>query len=169
MIAVLLKPPHGSPKTRLNTADRIGIDFPSFPTLHQSRSNPLHLGNTPLHLAMESAHAEAAIMLIEAGADRSRVGSVSFQRRPYFLVPNRVIMFLNAGESGQRDTGASRRRWRARTETCQGVCYFTLRPPNVTLVRGLSPKMYKYRHTVFVFAPIDIKGMFIDCCLAKSD
>jgi len=51
-IAVLLKPPQGSPKTRLNTADRIG--------------------NTPLHLAMESAHAEAAIMLIEAGADRSR-------------------------------------------------------------------------------------------------
>jgi hypothetical protein len=30
-------------------------------------------GNTPLHLAMESAHAEAAVLLIEAGADRSRV------------------------------------------------------------------------------------------------
>jgi len=52
MISVLLKPPEGLPKTRLNTADRIG--------------------NTPLHLAMESAHAEAAIMLIEAGADRTR-------------------------------------------------------------------------------------------------
>ena len=31
------------------------------------------LGNTPLHLAMESAHAEAACLLIEAGADRTRV------------------------------------------------------------------------------------------------
>jgi len=30
-------------------------------------------GNTPLHLAMESAHAEVACLLIEAGADRSRV------------------------------------------------------------------------------------------------
>ena len=78
MIAALLKPPQGSPKTRLNTADRIGIDFPSFPVLHRSQRDPLHLGNTPLHLAMESAHAEAAIMLIETGADRSRVGSVSF-------------------------------------------------------------------------------------------
>jgi len=39
-------------KLRLNTADRIG--------------------NTPLHLAMDSAHAEAAILLINAGADRTR-------------------------------------------------------------------------------------------------
>jgi ankyrin repeat protein len=31
------------------------------------------VGNTPLHLAMESAHAEAASLLIEAGADRTRV------------------------------------------------------------------------------------------------
>jgi 26S proteasome non-ATPase regulatory subunit 10 len=30
-------------------------------------------GNTPLHLAMESAHGEAAVLLIEAGADRERV------------------------------------------------------------------------------------------------
>jgi len=55
-ISMLLKPteaPEGTPKTRLNTADRIG--------------------NTPLHLAMESAHAEAAVLLIEAGADRSRM------------------------------------------------------------------------------------------------
>ena len=36
---------------------------------------------------MESAHAEAAIMLIEAGADRDRVSPLSFQRRPYFLCP----------------------------------------------------------------------------------
>lgn len=30
-------------------------------------------GNTPLHLAMDSAHAEAAVLLINAGADRTRV------------------------------------------------------------------------------------------------
>ncbi|EPQ53970.1 ankyrin [Gloeophyllum trabeum ATCC 11539] len=53
LIKVLLNPPEGSPKPRLNTADR--------------------MGNTPLHLAMESAHAEAAVLLIEAGADRGRV------------------------------------------------------------------------------------------------
>lgn len=52
-ISLLLKPPEGSPKTRLNTSDRIG--------------------NTPLHLAMDSAHAEAAVLLIEAGADRERL------------------------------------------------------------------------------------------------
>ncbi|KAH9943696.1 ankyrin repeat-containing domain protein [Amylocystis lapponica] len=51
-INILLNPPEGSPKPRLNTADRIG--------------------NTPLHLAMESAHAEAACLLIEAGADRDK-------------------------------------------------------------------------------------------------
>ncbi|KZT73179.1 ankyrin, partial [Daedalea quercina L-15889] len=51
-ISLLLSPAEGSPKPRLNTADRVG--------------------NTPLHLAMESAHAEAACLLIEAGADRTR-------------------------------------------------------------------------------------------------
>ncbi|KAL4248694.1 Ankyrin repeat-containing domain superfamily protein [Abortiporus biennis] len=51
-VNILLHPPEGSPKTRLNPGDRVG--------------------NTPLHLAMESAHAEAACLLIEAGADRSR-------------------------------------------------------------------------------------------------
>ncbi|KAI0734171.1 ankyrin repeat-containing domain protein [Fomitopsis betulina] len=44
-ISLLLSPPEGSPKTRLNTADRV---------------------------ALESAHAEAACLLIEAGADRTR-------------------------------------------------------------------------------------------------
>ncbi|KAF9790637.1 ankyrin repeat-containing domain protein [Thelephora terrestris] len=72
MIAVLLKPLPGSPKTRLNTADRIGTE--AFLWSHHRWSHPRLMcsGNTPLHLAMESAHAEAAIMLIEAGADRSR-------------------------------------------------------------------------------------------------
>ncbi|KAI0258369.1 ankyrin repeat-containing domain protein, partial [Gloeopeniophorella convolvens] len=51
-VTLLLNPPEGI-KTRLNTGDR--------------------LGNTPLHLAMESAHGETAALLIEAGADRSRV------------------------------------------------------------------------------------------------
>ncbi|KAJ7671446.1 ankyrin repeat-containing domain protein [Mycena polygramma] len=40
-------------KTRLNNADRIG--------------------NTALHLAMDSAHAEAAVALINAGADRGKL------------------------------------------------------------------------------------------------
>jgi len=52
-VTLLLHPPEGSPKTRLNTGDR--------------------MGNTPLHLAMESAHGETAALLIEAGADRSRL------------------------------------------------------------------------------------------------
>jgi len=54
-ISLLLHPPEGSPKPRLNTGDRVG--------------------NTPLHLALESGHAEAAVMLIEAGADRGRVSA----------------------------------------------------------------------------------------------
>lgn len=32
-------------------------------------------GNTPLHLAMESGHGDAAVVLIEAGADRERSNS----------------------------------------------------------------------------------------------
>jgi len=31
------------------------------------------VGNTPLHLALESGHGDAAVVLIEAGADRERV------------------------------------------------------------------------------------------------
>ncbi|ETW82767.1 hypothetical protein HETIRDRAFT_450525 [Heterobasidion irregulare TC 32-1] len=54
-VNLLLHPPEGAPKTRLNTGDR--------------------LGNTPLHLAMESAHAESAALLIEAGADRTRTNT----------------------------------------------------------------------------------------------
>jgi 26S proteasome non-ATPase regulatory subunit 10 len=86
MIAVLLNPPQGSPKTRLNTADRIGAVPSVFPTCHRwSYSHVARSGNTPLHLAMESAHAEAAIMLIEAGADRSRVRAVPSEPPPIFL------------------------------------------------------------------------------------
>jgi len=53
-INLLLHPPEELKlqKTRLNTADQVG--------------------NTPLHLAMESGHGEAAVLLIEAGADRAR-------------------------------------------------------------------------------------------------
>lgn len=51
-IRLLLDSSTPSNKLRLNTGDR--------------------LGNTPLHLAMDSAHAEAAVILINAGADRSR-------------------------------------------------------------------------------------------------
>ncbi|KAJ7590225.1 ankyrin repeat-containing domain protein, partial [Mycena floridula] len=52
-VRLLLEASTPSNKTRLNTADRSG--------------------NTPLHLALDSAHAEAAVLLINAGADRSRV------------------------------------------------------------------------------------------------
>ncbi|TFK27832.1 ankyrin, partial [Coprinopsis marcescibilis] len=51
-VRLLLESSTASNKLRLNTADRSG--------------------NTPLHLAMDSAHAEAAVLLINAGADRTR-------------------------------------------------------------------------------------------------
>ncbi|KIK02998.1 hypothetical protein K443DRAFT_95953, partial [Laccaria amethystina LaAM-08-1] len=51
-IRLLVESSTPSNKLRLNTGDR--------------------MGNTPLHLAMDSAHAEAAVVLINAGADRSR-------------------------------------------------------------------------------------------------
>jgi 26S proteasome non-ATPase regulatory subunit 10 len=78
---MLLKPteaPEGTPKTRLNTADRIGkaLRFQAWFSIIEMVG---HSGNTPLHLAMESAHAEAAVLLIEAGADRSRVSDVDFR------------------------------------------------------------------------------------------
>ena len=69
-VTLLLHPPEGSPKTRLNTGDRMGtLIFFAF----SSRTEGGMEGNTPLHLAMESAHGETAALLIEAGADRSRV------------------------------------------------------------------------------------------------
>ncbi|KAH7911702.1 hypothetical protein BJ138DRAFT_1006103, partial [Hygrophoropsis aurantiaca] len=82
-IQLLLNPPEGSTtaKPRLNTADR--------------------MGNTPLHLAMESAHAQAAVLLIEAGADRGRtnledltpeqvdgVGGVEQKRARQYVIDN---------------------------------------------------------------------------------
>ena len=36
----------------------------------------LMAGNTPLHLALESGHGDAAVVLIEAGADRERVSGL---------------------------------------------------------------------------------------------
>ena len=164
MIAVLLKPPQGAPKTRLNTADRIGAE-PNLHRLATADSPPFGIGNTPLHLAMESAHAEAAILLIEAGADRSRVRPAP--TTPLFLVTNRVIMILGAGKSGQRDAGASYWRRGTGAETRQGVCYFALRPSNVTLARD-HWSLYKSRHVMFVFRLIDNKVSFIDCCLVKN-
>ncbi|KAJ7220291.1 ankyrin repeat-containing domain protein, partial [Mycena pura] len=52
-IRLLLESAVPPAKTRLNNADRIG--------------------NTPLHLAMDSGHGEAAVVLISAGADRTRL------------------------------------------------------------------------------------------------
>ena len=46
-------------------------------------------GNTPLHLAMESAHGETAALLIEAGADRSRVSHSLYEK--YFTIANIYI------------------------------------------------------------------------------
>ena len=126
----------------------------------------MRLGNTPLHLAMESAHAEAAIMLIEAGADRSRVRPVLFQRRPYLFMADRVITILDTGKPGQRDAGAScRRRW-AGAEARQGLRCFALRSTNVTLAR-VHPPLYTYRHVMFVFHPLISKALH-DCCLGKN-
>jgi len=57
-ISLLLDPPTppldapARAKTRVNTQDRVG--------------------NTPLHLAMESGHGDAAVLLIKKGADRGR-------------------------------------------------------------------------------------------------
>jgi 26S proteasome non-ATPase regulatory subunit 10 len=45
-------------------------------------------GNTPLHLAVESGHAECAVALIEGGADRDRgdqEGCVLLALFPYHL------------------------------------------------------------------------------------
>jgi 26S proteasome non-ATPase regulatory subunit 10 len=82
----LLNPAEGAPKTRLNTADRVGNQIsPSKFGLLSDRLG-IHKkmliinrckGNTPLHLAMDSGHAEAAVLLIEAGADRDRVSPFS--------------------------------------------------------------------------------------------
>jgi 26S proteasome non-ATPase regulatory subunit 10 len=56
-------------KTRLNNADRIGTPLQPSGLLYCS----IRLRNTPFHLAMDSAHAEAAVVLINAGADRGKV------------------------------------------------------------------------------------------------
>ncbi|KAJ7896952.1 ankyrin repeat-containing domain protein, partial [Mycena leptocephala] len=56
-------------KTRLNNADRIGTPLQPSGLLYCS----IRLRNTPFHLAMDSAHAEAAVVLINAGADRGKL------------------------------------------------------------------------------------------------
>ncbi|KDQ15858.1 hypothetical protein BOTBODRAFT_107855, partial [Botryobasidium botryosum FD-172 SS1] len=74
-IKLLLDPPAG-PKTRLNNADRLGEYTKRLFDIPHVRGDSNHcymlIGNTPLHLAMESAHGDAAALLIEAGADRTR-------------------------------------------------------------------------------------------------
>jgi hypothetical protein len=136
MIAVLLKPPEGSPKTRLNTADRIGIESSIFsdgppsvlPMLCNFREYPTPPcdGVGPCR-GRHHAH---------RGGGGSKPRSSRFlPTTPLFLVPNRVIIF-NSGKPGQRDTGTGRRcRW-TRAEACQGVCYLALRCRNVSLIRS---------------------------------
>ena len=45
--------------------------------MHVQHFDPVQdrVGNTPLHLAMESGHGDAAVLLIKKGADRGRVRS----------------------------------------------------------------------------------------------
>jgi len=58
-------------------------------------------GNTPLQLAMESGHGEAAVLLIEAGADRTKVIIISFNVALRFF---KSAFLTSADESGS--TGA---------------------------------------------------------------
>jgi 26S proteasome non-ATPase regulatory subunit 10 len=83
-VTLLLHPPEGSPKTRLNTGDRMGTLIFSHFTVELKVGWE---GNTSLHLAMESAHGETAALLIEAGADRSRVSHRS-QDTKYSVTAN---------------------------------------------------------------------------------
>ena len=46
--------------------------------------------NTPLHLAMESGNAEAAVLLIEAGAARDRVSSIRSEKLAHGTDPHSV-------------------------------------------------------------------------------
>jgi 26S proteasome non-ATPase regulatory subunit 10 len=60
------------------------------------------LGNTPLHLAMDSAYAEAAVMLIEAGADRERVFPPPLQA--LFALPDNLNFYqLNHDQEAPED------------------------------------------------------------------
>ena len=75
-VALLLNPPLPEGvkvKPRLNTADRVGEASEPKNGEEATLITSPHVGNTPLHLAMESGHAEVACKLIEAGADRDRV------------------------------------------------------------------------------------------------
>jgi 26S proteasome non-ATPase regulatory subunit 10 len=74
-IRLLLDSSTASNKLRLNTGDRIGKSPAAIHIISASDNLALSvIGNTPLHLAMDSAHADAAVLLINAGADRGRVG-----------------------------------------------------------------------------------------------
>lgn len=69
---------------------------------------------------MDSAHAEAAVLLIEAGADRSRVGDISC------LVSSALTSdFLD--ESGPRNSGRDGRCGRLRAEASTTVYHRTMR------------------------------------------
>ena len=59
-----------------------------------SRADCALPGNTPLHLAMDSAHAEAAVLLIEAGADRSRVSETILT-----VLPNLMLFYDSSTKS----------------------------------------------------------------------
>lgn len=73
-------------------------------------------GNTPLHLAMESAHGETAALLIEAGADRSRVRHCVWNQVFVLRTDARICVV----EFRRADSRAARggRRSGATTSTC---------------------------------------------------
>jgi len=56
-------------------------------------------GNTPLHLALESGHGDAAVVLIEAGADRERVSELIWLeltgRRTWMVKFLRILRVLD--------------------------------------------------------------------------
>ena len=121
-------------KLRLNTADRIGksLLLSSIRKRHICLFYSINLclpryplsGNTPLHLAMDSAHAEAAILLINAGADRTRVRI--HQIYPHDSMAEEPPLSLSVsftGKSRWRNSGEYPGGWRTGTETCETACH----------------------------------------------
>lgn len=101
-IRLLVESSTPSNKLRLNTGDRMGISPLSCDPAYLCLLTFLRQGNTPLHLAMDSAHAEAAVVLINAGADRSRVGSPPI----YHTVVSLILLQENLdGETAEQIEG----------------------------------------------------------------
>lgn len=102
---------------------------------------------------MDSGHAEAAVLLIEAGADRTRVRmdippAVKWSWRPT----------SPTGKPRQRNSRGNRRRGRSRSESRPPVCH---RPLWTTVIQSISVvclKVNKYIEQVILYylAPMHI-------------